>query len=374
MVGGSIRLFRLGGIPVELHVSWVLILCLVTWTTAAGYYPENFPGIFTKLQLWILGFLTAILLFVSILLHEFSHSLVASRNGLPIRKITLFMFGGIAHMARDVENPVLELKMAAAGPAMSLVLAGIFYSSSVLFREAVFAAVLLQYLAIINIYVIVFNMVPGFPLDGGRILRAAIWYKTGNVRRATRITSSIGSGFAVFLMIFGFYISYKWSFVGGLWLVLIGFFLKTAARSSYIIVAFRQAVRNMRIADVMRTDFITVEASVKLSNLVDDYFKKYHLSSFPVVMDGRLIGIVSTKHLRQVEKERWADAIVEDIVDRRFVSYRTHPYEPAERLLPLVMRRGYDRAPVVDDEGRMVGIVTRNDLMVIIKLMNSTGQ
>jgi Zn-dependent protease/CBS domain-containing protein len=372
MIRRNISLFKLWGIPVELNLSWLLVLVLITWTFATGYYPSNFPGLFSGRQLWVLGFLTAILLFVSILLHEFSHSLVASRNGLPIRKITLFMFGGVAQMDRDVEDPVLELKMAAAGPLMSLLLAAVFYGLAALFGRILFAAAILRSLANINLAVLIFNMVPGFPLDGGRILRAAIWYKTKNIKRATRIASRIGTIFATILMILGFvsFVFYR-SFIGGLWLVFIGFFLRQAAQSGYIIVAFRQALGHLRVGDMMRTGVVTTDASTDLMTLVDEYFLKYHYGSFPVLKNGTLIGMISLKDVKKVPREQWPESRVEDIVDREVADLVLHPMDSADKLLNMIMRKGHGRLPVVDDHGNIVGIVTRRDLMEVIRMMTA---
>jgi Zn-dependent protease/predicted transcriptional regulator len=376
MFRSTIRLFKLFGIPVELDLSWILILMLVTWTFATRYYPSNFPGMFTIGENWLLGFITALLLFVSILMHEFSHSLVASRNGLPIRRITLFMFGGVAQMDRDVDDPRVELKMAAAGPLMSVFLVVLFYVSSMLFRNLLILPVILGSLAYLNILVLVFNLVPGFPLDGGRILRAAIWYKTGDIRRATKIASRIGGGFAIFLMAVGFYSivgSYfgTGSLIGGLWLVFIGFFLRQAARSGYVMVAFKETIGHTSVAEVMQTDVVTVDRSLTLSDLVNDYFLRYHFSSFPVVENGKLAGIVSLEDLKRIDRERWPAATVGEIVNPTHEGAVLRPQDPAVKLLRLIMRKGYDRLPVVDDGGAVVGIVTRRDLMATIKVMTS---
>jgi len=368
MIQGNLQLFRLWGIPVEINVSWLLVLALMTWSFATGFYPDVLPD-GTKRELWTLGFLTAILLFVSILLHEFSHSLVASRNGLPIRKITLFLFGGVAQMERDVDNPILELKMASAGPAMSLVLAAFFYGLSRVFSEHRLVYNLMHHLAFVNMLILGFNMVPGFPLDGGRILRAAIWRKTGNVQKATRIASRIGSVFAIVLMIYGVVNLFVGQFIGGLWLIFIGFFLRQAAQSSYLLVMLRQTLGPLRVADVMRTPVVTVDASLSLRTLVDDYFLKYHYGSFPVLENGTLIGLVSLKDVKQVEMEEWTTATVGDIADREVARYALHPEHPAETLLHLIMKKGYGRLPVIYNDGRVVGIVSRRDLMETIKMM-----
>jgi len=368
MIRSSVHLFRLWGIPVEVNVSWLLVLALMTWSFATGWYTDVLPD-GSKQELWLLGFLTAIMLFVSILFHEFSHSLVASRNGLPIRKITLFLFGGVAQMDRDVDNPNLELKMAAAGPAMSVVLAGIFFALSKLFSGHRLVFPLLQNLAYINLIVLVFNMVPGFPLDGGRILRAAIWKRTGNIQKATRIASRIGNAFAIILMVYGVFNFFVGQLIGGIWLIFIGYFLRQAAQSGYLLVTLRQTLGSLRVSDVMRAPVITVDSSLNLRQLVDEYFLKYHYSSFPVLENGSLAGMVSLKDVKQVEMGEWQQATVGDIADREVARYAVRPEHPAETLLHLIMKKGYGRLPVIDNDGRVVGIVSRRDLMETIKMM-----
>lgn len=369
MLNSSIRLFKLWGIPVEVNASWLLVLVLMTWTFATGYYPSLYPGTFGTLQLWILGFVTAILLFLSILMHEFSHSIIASRNGMPIKKITLFMFGGVAQMERDVDKPQSELKTAAAGPAMTVLLALLFYSVSLLFRENAVAYALLRSLMRINIIVLVFNMVPGFPLDGGRILRAAIWYKTGNISRATRIASRVGRGFAVFLIIIGFVNFFAGNFIGGLWMVFIGFFLYQAAQASYANVAFREALEHLHVLDVMRPNVVTVGVSTTLRSLIDDYFLKYHYDSYPVVDSQKMVGIVSIKHVKGVKRDLWQEVTVDEVMDANLMRFSLRPLDPAGKVFDLIMRKGYGGLPVLDDTGAIIGIVTRRDLMEAMKLL-----
>jgi Zn-dependent protease/CBS domain-containing protein len=368
MIRSSIHLFRLFGIPVEVNVSWLIVLALMTWSFATGWYADVLPD-GSKQELWILGFLTSILLFVSILLHEFSHAVVASRNGLPIRKITLFLFGGVAQMERDVDNPVLELKMAAAGPAMSVLLAALFFGIMKLVAGHQFVFILAKSLYRINLIVLVFNMVPGFPLDGGRILRAAIWKKTGNVQKATRIASRVGGAFAIILMVYGVFNFFVGQLIGGIWFIFIGYFLRQAAQSGYLLVTLRQTLGHLKVSDVMRSPVVTVDASLNLRHLVDEYFLKYHYGSFPVLENGTLAGMVSLSDVKRVEMEDWHKATVADIVDREIARYALHPEYPAETLLHLIMKKGYSRLPAIDGAGRVVGIVSRRDLMETIKMM-----
>jgi Zn-dependent protease/CBS domain-containing protein len=368
MIRSNLHLFRLFGIPVEVNVSWLLVLALMTWSFATGWYADDLPD-GSRPELWILGFLTSILLFVSILLHEFSHSVVASRNGLPIRKITLFLFGGVAQMERVVDNPDLELKMAAAGPAMSVALAAFFLGLSRLVAGNEHVFLLAKSLSQLNLYVLVFNMVPGFPLDGGRILRAIIWKKTGNVQKATHIASRVGSGFAVVLMANGAYLFYLRLFIPGLWSIFIGYFLWQTAQSGYLLVTLRQSLGIVKVSDVMRSPVMTVDAALNLRHLVDEYFLRYHYGSFPVIENGTLVGMVSLKDVKHVEMEEWKRATVADIADREITRDALRPEYPAETLLHLIMKKGYSRLPVIDGEGKVVGIVSRRDLMETIKMM-----
>lgn len=374
MITKSIRLFKLWGIPVEVNLSWLFVLALVTWTFATGYYPQLFPGRFSITELWFLGFMTAILLFASILLHEFSHSLVAARNGLPIRKITLFMFGGVAQMERDVDNPLQELRMAAAGPAMTVVLTVLFFALSRLVSRFELFSTMLQSLAQINLVVLVFNLVPGFPLDGGRILRAIIWKRTQNLHKATRIASRIGSAFAIVLMVLGLISIFAGNFIGGLWFIFIGFFLKQAAHSSYVLVTLKNTLQHLRIADIMRTGVVTVDAGKTLRELVDDYFLRFHYTSFPVMKDGRLVGMVSLRDVKSVDRDLWDEVTVADIMDTNTARVYLHPYDRADRLISLIMKKGYGRIPVLDDLGNIVGIITRRDLMETLNMMTYLEQ
>lgn len=375
MLRRSVTLFTLRGIAVELNVSWILILLLVTWTFAGGYIPEHYPGLFSVAGRWLLGFATAIFLFASILLHEFSHSIVAVRNGLPIRRITLFMFGGVAQMEREAHEPLVELRMAAAGPIMTLALAVVFYGISLISEAVPAVYVLTRALADINLGVLIFNLVPGFPLDGGRILRSLIWWRTGDLTRATRIASRIGGFFALLLMGLGLF-SFAWygSIIGGMWLIFIGFFLRQAARSGYVMVAFRESLRGLRVADFMRDDHVVVERSTGLATLVDDYFLGGHASSFPVVEAGRLVGVVSLSDLKGVPRAEWETLTVGDVMNRSAPPRALRRLDPAERLVGLVLGRGRDRLPVIDENGIVIGIVTRRDVLQTIDVLSTVGK
>lgn len=374
MLNTNVRLFKLWGIPVELNTSWILVLVFMTWTFATNYYPFYFPETFSSPELWILGFITALLLFLSILMHEFSHSIVAVRSGIPIKKITLFMFGGVARMERDVENPVDELKTAAAGPAMTVLLVGIFFALSWFFSRNTIPYALVYSLMRINMVVLVFNLIPGFPLDGGRILRAGLWYRSGNFVRATRIASGVGKGFAVLLVVIGFLYIFIGSFIGGLWMIFIGFFLHQAAQSGYMTAALKESITHLRVSDIMRTGVVTVEAGTTLNTLVEDYFLKHHYNAYPVLHEGTLVGLVTLADVKRVDRKGWSHVTVEQVMRGDVVRFALRPYDSADRVVDLIMRKGIGRLPVLDDTGAVVGLVTRGDLMEALKLMPTLGK
>jgi Zn-dependent protease/CBS domain-containing protein len=373
MLNANVRLFRLWGIPVEINASWVLVLLFMTWTFATNYYPFYFPETFGGAELWVLGFLTAIFLFLSILAHEFSHSIVAVRSGIPIKKITLFMFGGVASMQRDVEKPLDELKTAAAGPAMTVVLVGLFFTLSKIFGRGTIPNALVYSLMRINMVVLVFNLIPGFPLDGGRILRAGLWYRSGNFMRSTRIASGVGKAFAVFLVLVGFLYIFLGSFIGGLWMIFIGFFLHQAAQSGYMTAALRESIAHLRVSDIMRTGVVTVEAGTTLRTLVDEYFLRYHYNAYPVMYGGTLAGIVSLADVKRIDRGDWSSVTVEQVMRDDAARFALRPDDPADRIVDLIMRRGVGRVPVLDGSGAVVGIVTRGDLMEALKVVTTLG-
>ncbi|MCK4538313.1 MAG: site-2 protease family protein [Candidatus Krumholzibacteria bacterium] len=372
MFNRGFHLFDLYGIPVELNISWVFILALVTWSFATGYIPDTYGDSFGVATTWLLAFSVAILLFLSILFHELSHSIVAVRNGLPIKRITLFMFGGVAQMSREVDSAGLEFRMAAAGPLFTLVLALTLYGSAYLLSGWLFGQALLRMLANINLGVFFFNMIPGFPLDGGRILRAAIWARNRNIRKATLVASNIGKGFAWLLIIFGAFtfLAFGGS-IGGLWMIFIGMFLKKAATDSYRNVVYREVLGEIRISDIMREEVITVDASMDLMTLVDEYFLKYHFGAFPVVADGILQGMVSLDAVRKRPREEWQRLTVSDVMGRDAMSCVVFENEHADRLFFLIIQKGYSLVPVARVDGRIIGMVTRRDFSDAVKVMTS---
>lgn len=363
----NLRLFTLRGIPVEINISWLIVLVLVTWSFGNGFYPESYPGLFSPVVIWILALLTALMLFLSILIHEFSHAIVASRGGVPIRRITLFMFGGVAQMGHEVDEPSLELRMAAAGPLMTLVLVGIFIGLSFLTGRVPFLSVLFVTVGAINIGVFIFNMVPGFPLDGGRILRAIIWKRTGDVRKATRIAAGVGQGFSYLLMAGGAFNFFVYdNFISGIWMVFIGLFLRQAAVKSARQIIGKKSPGEVRVGEIMRKDAFAVDPSIDLENLVEQFFMRFQLESIPVASGGILAGMVYLDDVRAVARGSWAGVTAGDIVRKAGAHPVAKPEDPVWALFVPLMQQGHSIVPVTGPDGRLAGVVTRADFAALL--------
>ena len=379
MLRGNFRIGRLFGIPIEINVSWLLILVLVTWTVADGYFGGKDFEYLSGLERWLLGAAAALLLFGSILLHELMHSVVAVKNGLPVRKITLFVLGGVAQMSEEPRSPIVEFKMAIAGPLTSFILSALFFGIFILLHGVTstvtkmsVGAALFFYLGLINFMILVFNMVPGFPLDGGRVLRAAIWHYTGNVTKATYITSRIGKGFAIVLIVLGLLSAIAGNPIGGIWFIFIGFFLQQAADSGYYQVLMRKGLEGHLVYEVMQTSVVTIEAQTPIGVAVHDYFMRYRFNSFPVLDGGRLVGMLTTHDLKTVPREEWDMRSVREIMETEPVEHALSPGESAYGALMKIARDGMGRLPVVED-GVVLGIVSNRDIMKLLKFKMDIG-
>ena len=363
-----IEVAKIFNIPIKLDLSWFIILAFITWTLAAGYFPSKYPEL-DKFTYLVMGLLSALLLFVSVLLHELSHALVARRNNIPIRGITLFIFGGIAEMEQEPPTARSEILMAAAGPLCSGILAFLFLLLGNLCTNFLpYAPIIgvLQYCMFINTALMIFNLLPGFPLDGGRMLRAAIWNSTGDLKKATYTTSRIGSSMGLFFIIFGFFQIFTGNFIGGLWLALIGMFIKSAADAGYQQLVSGNVLQGIKISEIMTRDLITVNSSITLERLVDDYFLKHRYNSYPVVSDGTLLGIVSIHNVKQIPREEWKEVDVSKVLDASIIDFCVNPDDDATLAMSRMIKNGLGRVPVLDS-GKLVGIVSNKDIMQIIK-------
>jgi Zn-dependent protease/CBS domain-containing protein len=361
-------LFRLFGFEVKLDLTWLLLAFLVTWSLALGFFPQVAPGLSNE-QYWWMGAIGAIGLLFSIVFHEFAHSLVARRYGLPITGITLFIFGGVAEMQEEPRSAKVEFLMAIAGPISSLVLAAVFY---LIYRgmageDTTAAGGVVYYLGMINLVLALFNLVPGFPLDGGRILRAALWGWKGDYRWATRIASQIGGAFGLALIFLGVFSFISGNFIGGMWWFLIGLFLRNAAGMSYRQLLVREAIRGETVRRFMNPDPITVAPDVTLADLVEDYIYRYHHKMYPVVEGGRALGMVGTEQVKHIPRPEWDTSTVTDAMERSTPENTVHPDADVFDAWSRMSRTGKSRLLVVED-GRLVGILSLRDLMQFLSL------
>jgi len=367
MFGRGITLFTIFGFKVRVDASWLIIAALIVWSLSLGLFPFWYPGL-TSSSYWWMGVLGALGLFGSIVVHELSHSLVARQYGIQMKGITLFIFGGVAEMQQEPPNAKSEFLMAIAGPIASILIGFVSYGAYLAGRNAwpVELSGSLAYLAWINWILAAFNLLPAFPLDGGRVLRAALWHFKGNLPRATRVASRIGAGFGLGLMILAVLQLFSGNFVGAVWWFLIGMFLRSASQMSYRQVVVRAALEGESVRRLMTPDPVTVPPDISIRELVDDYIYRHHHKMFPVVGDSqRLLGCVSVDQVRKVSREEWSHRHVEEVLQPCAAENTVAPDADALKLLSLMSQSGTSRVMVVE-HGRLVAIITLRDLLKFI--------
>jgi Zn-dependent protease/predicted transcriptional regulator len=367
--GRGITLFQIFGFRVKLDLSWILIAILITWSLAKGLFPYLYEEL-SQATYWWMGIAGAIGLFLSVIFHELSHSIVARRYGLPMRGITLFLFGGVAEAYEEPRDPKTEFLMAVAGPVSSLFLALFFYIiyiAGVILDFPLAVTGVIVYLATINVLLAIFNLLPGFPLDGGRILRSALWHWKGNLRRATRIASTIGAGIGLIFILLGILSFFLGNFIGGMWWVLIGLFLRNAAASSYQQMLIRQAFEGETVMRYMNTEPITIDPSISIMQLVTDFIYKYHFKMFPVVKEGKLVGCVTTRDVQQVPENEWPVHQVGEIATPCTGENTIAPGVDIIKALNTMNSTKTSRLMVVD-RGRLLGILTLRDLLDLLAI------
>jgi Zn-dependent protease/predicted transcriptional regulator len=363
-MGGSVTLFHIRGIPVRVHASWLVIYGLIAWSLAVGYFPRVLPDT-TVVTHWVTGLVAALLLFVSVFLHELSHALIALRHGLGVSAITLHIFGGVSQLEDEPRSPGMEFWMAIVGPLTSFAIALVAGVAARVAHPLPVLAATLGYLALVNAVVGAFNLVPGFPLDGGRVLRAALWRAKGDLRRATELASRAGGVVAVVLIVLGVFRGLAGDFLGGLWFVLIGVFLRQAGQASYQQLLVRRVLEPLAVRDVMTRAVVQIAADVPVGRAVDDVFWRHHVSSFPVVTDGRVVGILSIRQLGNLPRERWAETAVSEVMQPIGDSLTATPGDDLWTTFQKLSSNGLGRLAVVDG-GRLVGYLSAKDVLHVL--------
>jgi Zn-dependent protease/CBS domain-containing protein len=364
----GISLFKIAGIRIRLDFSWFIIFGLVLFALSAGYLPRTFPGQNPQTY-WIAGLVATLLFFASVMLHELAHSLVAIRHGIDIPEITLFIFGGVSRLSQEPSEPKTEFKVAVVGPLTSFALAAIFWALKIVLKgfEPSLIVVVIGYLAWINLALGIFNLVPGFPLDGGRILRAFLWWKTGSLTRATKVAADFGKGFALALMILGGLQIFAGALINGLWFIFIGMFLRGMSVQGYEELVIRKSLEGVHVDEVMVREVVSVPPDLTISQLIHDYFLHHAFRGFPVAANGRILGVVSVAAVRQLPREVYDNRRVADIMtplgDDLLISGKA---SLAEALMKMT-RREQDRLLVLDHD-RLAGLVTKTGLLRFVQI------
>ncbi len=367
----AFHLMRVAGIRIVIDPTWLFIFLLVVISLAGSYLPEAAPQL-SIAAAWILSVVAALCLFASVLLHELSHALLARRAGIKVPRIRLFLFGGVSEMAAEPHEPRAELRIAAAGPITSLTLgsACLILIRTGMVPEPTALHVLLQYVASANLLLGLFNLMPGLPLDGGRILRAWLWSRHGNLMRATRTAGRAGVAIGYLFIGLGLVSLALRGFLPGIWFLFIGGFLARAAASSYETAMLRDLLTGVRVRQLMTRDVVTVEDHISLEELVHDHFLLRPHSAYPAMNEGRLVGMIAIGQVRQVPRDQWVRTPVRQVMTP---VERCAPVRPEDECLPILERMiREDLSPLpVEQEGRLVGILSRRDVLQLYRIRSS---
>ncbi|MGC1635638.1 MAG: site-2 protease family protein [Candidatus Acidiferrales bacterium] len=360
---------RIFGIPIYLHASWLIIFLLITITLAKQFTSQH-PA-WSPQQHWALGIITSVLFFGSVVFHELSHSVIAKHYRIPVDSITLFVFGGLSRISRDPSNAWQEFNIAIAGPFSSLFLGGCFWlvARYVHGNELVVAAC--TWLWEINVLLAIFNLVPGFPLDGGRILRGIAWGITKDFTRATKIASNAGRFFAYLMIFIGVWEAFNGNPIGGLWTAFIGWFLLSAARESYAQVAIKSTLTGLHAADVMTQDVPTVERNISVEDYVHEVLRtgrRCHV----VTGAGRPVGLVTLHSAREVPRDEWSNTSIQAVMMPFDRIHAATPEEPALGVLERMQAEDINQMPVISN-GQIVGMIGRDTILRVLQTRLQLG-
>ncbi len=366
-MGSSFRVGRVMGIAIEIHPSWLVIGFLVTYSLATVQFPLQYAGWSTGTY-WLVGAITSLFFLASVLGHELSHAVVARRFGVTISAITLFVFGGAASMEEEPQRPRDEALIAAAGPVASLLIGAALWAIDLFVQQEQIAA-LLGWLGFINLTLGVFNLVPGFPMDGGRILRAALWRIRGDRYKATRNAATVGQLIGYLLIAFGILLAFQpGGIVAGIWLALIGWFLSSAAEQASAQTGIERTLLGVRVRDIMEPEPPSVSPNESVASLVHDRMLHGDSRTFLVrYLDGGLAGIVTLSDVRRVPRDNWEDARVTDVMTRYGDLATVTPDDDVQSAMRLIQERGVSQLPVVTEGRAVAGLLTRAGIMRLIE-------
>ncbi len=366
----GLSFLRIGRIEIILDYSWFIFFFLLMYTMAEGHFPQIHQNL-TRLQYWIIGTVIALLFFLSVLAHELAHCYVAIKQGVRVKSVRLLFFGGLSEESTEPKTGRQEFLIALAGPAMSMALGAVFFSLSVYSVQTgsrPYLAGVAEWLGFFNIAVAATNFIPGFPLDGGRILKAILWDRWNDSNRATKVISQMGNGFAFFLIVFGVlqFIATR-SVISGLWIVFIGLFMKQSALGSYQAVMLQRALSGVKVRQVMTENVVSVDWLLSVDELMREYIDKYQFTDFPVFNRDDFVGMVSLEGVNTVPKDLWAFKQARDIMIPVEFIHCLKPTEDATEAWAKMASNDTGRMPVIEND-RLVGMVTRRDIMNLLKI------
>lgn len=372
---GAFRVARIAGIDIRVHWSWFAIFVLLTWWLSRGFFHQVYDD-WTSAQEWAAAVITTLLFFTSVLLHELSHSLVAKRQGLPVTGITLFIFGGVSSLGAEPASARQEFQVAIVGPLTSFLLGAMFAGLALIAWIAGYSgrppAAIVEYLAFINVAVGVFNMLPGFPLDGGRVLRSALWARSHSMLKATRWAASAGTLISFGLIAVGVVSVLAGSFVGGVWFIVIGWFLKNSSETSYQQLVLRSALQGVKVGSILNRNFHSAPPDITLEQLVQDHILGQSQRCVPIVVADDLLGIVTMSDLRRVPASEWPTTSSFRAMTAREKLHTVSPQDDLAQALEVMAAHDIHQLPVLD--GRtFLGFVTRSDLLRLVQIKSEVG-
>ncbi len=363
MNGKGFSIGRIHGIPITVDASWLIVFFLIWmffWTDLVTAANQGMVASAGSVGVWVGAFVGTLLFFGSIVVHELSHSLVAVGRGIQVKRIRLFIFGGVSEIEEEATTPGVEFAITIAGPLASVILGGMFFGFSFLFAGGTIVHHLTERLAFVNVVLGVFNLAPGFPLGGGRVLRSIVWKVTGDFGRATRVAVVGGRAVALLLVVVGVVVLFTRGDFGGLWWIVLGWFLFQAASSALVQMETKEVLRGVTAGQIMTPTPIAVDGDLLLQDLFDDFFMQHNYSCFPVVEGGRVRGLISLRQLHEVDRRQWGSVRTSDVMRRLEPEDAVSSETDVETLLPRLVGEG--RRVVVVRDGRLVGIISSSDV------------
>ena len=371
-MNSSLRIGTIWGFPVSLHLSWFLIFALVTWSLSSSYFPAEYPGLSMGVTV-LLGVVTSILFFLSVLAHELGHAFFALRNRIPVKGITLFIFGGVAQIGEEPRSPGAEFRIALAGPLVSLALSGVFALAWLLDRAVPYLAAPSEYLVRINLMLALFNLIPGFPLDGGRLLRAVIWKLSGNLLRATQVASISGQVVAFGFIGLGILAIVNGRVMDGLWQILIGWFLQNAAASAYAQVAFEHSLRGLKVDQAMSCECDTIPARTPLVQVIEEKILAGGRQCFLVADGEQIQGLLTVEQLVTLPQSKWRWMTAGQVMSPLGRLLNVRPDSDLLAAVQLMESSNLALLPVLDHERALVGVLSRQKVAEYLRLKSQLG-